>query len=452
MQTPRRPASVALAVTAVVAGSALWTGAAVAQDTDLGPATGDVTALMIGWPDEDGIDATTGKPTVGVQHLVEWFEAKHPDINLTIRNIPWGSGSTGYGPVTETMVQANEACVYHMPAQYDYSKRGLLQDLDVLIAQDANFEDVWEGNFLENATAWMPSNPKATAYLPAYSGVRVIHYDAKLFEDWGVEPLSENPTVDEITEKAAKLTGTNPVTGEQNYGYWYQGQYLSWQFQTLAHAMGANWGQVNDDGSWTINWNTPEYLAAVNKLIELAQYAPAGALAADAMPQGFLTDQNVVGIIPEGEPGYFIRELIDGTDEQRARFRTVHNLRGPDGLGGLSTVEMYTMAESCPNKLAAWEVLKFLTSDPDVEKYYFEGGDLVTIKGGEALMQDLQILPDAEIIATEPAFTEARYPWAASDPRWSLQSALQEALAGTLSPEDALAKAQAETDTWLAQQ
>ncbi|MEZ4595413.1 MAG: hypothetical protein R3C32_00510 [Chloroflexota bacterium] len=32
-------------------------------------------------------------------------------------------------------------------------------------------------------------------------------------------------------------------------------------------------------------------------------------------------------------------------------------------------------------------MLKFLTSDPDVEKYYFEGGDLVTIKGGEALMQ-----------------------------------------------------------------
>ncbi|MEZ4595416.1 MAG: hypothetical protein R3C32_00525 [Chloroflexota bacterium] len=35
--------------------------------------------------------------------------------------------------------------MYHMPAQYDYSKRGLLQDLSVLIAQDATFEDVWEG-------------------------------------------------------------------------------------------------------------------------------------------------------------------------------------------------------------------------------------------------------------------------------------------------------------------
>ena len=143
-----------------------------------------------------------------------------------------------------------------------------------------------KGNFLENAKAWTPDNPNATAYLPAHTGVRVILWDSKLFEDWGVEPLSAQPTVDEITEKAKAMTGKNPVTGEDNYGYWYQGKYLNWQFQALAHAMGANWGQVNEDGTWTINWNTPEYLAALNKLLELAQYAPAGALAADAMPQG----------------------------------------------------------------------------------------------------------------------------------------------------------------------
>lgn len=458
MQAPRRTVSVGLAATAVMAGSALMAGGTVAQSgapVDLGPATGDVTALMIGWDDEDGIDADTGKPTVGIHAIKDLWDQKHGDsgINLNIVNIPWGEGSTGYGPKTESMVQANEACLYHMPAQYDYSKRGLLQDLSVLIAQDPTFEDVWEGNFLEGATAWMPDNPNAIGYLPAYTGVRVIHYDAKLFEDWGVEPLSENPTVDEIAQKAAKMTGVNPVTGEQNYGYWYQGEYLNWQFQTLAHAMGATWGQVNGDGSWTIHWDTPEYLAAVNKLLELAQYTPDGALAADAMPQGFLTDQNVVAIIPEGEPGYFIQQLINGTDEQRARFRTVHNLRGPDGLGGLATVEMYTMAKSCPNKLAAWEVLKFLTGDPDVQSYYFEqGGDLVTLKDGAKLMPELQVLPDAEVIATEPGFTEPRYPWAASDPRWSLQTALQAAIAGTLTPEQALAQAQSETDAWLAQQ
>jgi ABC-type glycerol-3-phosphate transport system substrate-binding protein len=427
-------------------------GAAVAQDTDLGPATGEVTILMIGWPDQDGIDPD-GNPQVGIGYVEQLFEAAHPDIDLKIVNIPWGSGATGYGPKTESMIQANEACIYLMPGYFDYAKQGKLQDLDVLIAQDPTFEDVWEGNFLENATAWMPDNPDATAYLPPHTGVRVTLWDSKLFQDWGVEPLSADPTVEEITEKAKAMTGKNPVTGEDNYGYWYQGKYLNWQFQALAHAMGANWGQVNEDGTWTINWNTPEYVAALNKLLELAQYAPAGALAAEAMPEGYLGDQNVVAIMPEGEPGYFIKQLVNGTDEQRARLRVSHNLRGPDGLGGLATVDGYTMAASCPNKLAAWEVMKFITGSPDVQRYGFEqGGVLPTLKDGASLIPGLAVLPDAEIVASEPGFTEPRYPWAASGPRWALQAALQGALAGSLSAEEAMAQAQRETDYWLSQQ
>ena len=72
------------------------------------------------------------------------------------------------------MVQANEACIYHMPAVLDYAKQGMLQDLDVLIAQDPTFEDVWEGNFLENAKAWMPDNPNGDG-LPARLHRRPSH-------------------------------------------------------------------------------------------------------------------------------------------------------------------------------------------------------------------------------------------------------------------------------------
>ena len=135
----------------------------------------------------------------------------------------------------------------------------------------------------------------------------------------------------------------------------------------------------------------------------------------------------MVAIIPEGEAGYFVQELINGHRRAAARYRTVHNLRGPDGLGGLVDGRPRSRwPQSCPNKLAAWEVLKFLTGDPDVESYYFtEGGDLPTIKGGIGVDQSLSVLPDEEIIVTEPGFTEPRYPWAASDPRWSLQAALQ---------------------------
>lgn len=127
------------------------------------PVSGEVKVLLIGKPDEDSLDLVTGKEIPGVQNLETMFEAAYPSIDIQITNIPWGSGATGYGPKTESMIQAQEACVYMMQGASQYGRRG----------------------------------------------------------------------------------------------------YLEWQFQAIAHAFGATWGQVNDDGTWTINWDTPEYLQAL---------------------------------------------------------------------------------------------------------------------------------------------------------------------------------------------
>lgn len=417
------------------------------------PPSGEVKVLLIGRPDEDSIDQVTGKKVPGVKQLEAMFEAKFPTIDLQIINIPWGSGATGYGPKTETMIQAQEACVYMMPGAFDYGRRGYLQNLDVLIQNDPTFKNVW-GDNLAQWRGWGPGNPDNQWGLPYSGGNRVIHYDAKLFEDWGVEPLNLVPTLQEIEEKAKKMTGKNPKTGEQNYGYWYQGKYLNWQFQAIAHALGATWGKVNPDGTWTINWDTPEYLKAAEWLNMMKQYAPPGALASDAMPEGFLTDQNVVAIIPEGETGYYLQPFIaqPGLDK---RFRTVYNLRGPDGKGGLFIADPITMAVSCPNKEAAWEVMKWLAGSPESQRYNFEAvGNLPVIDAelAKQAIPELANLTDAQAILDQNAHAEKRYPWASSQPRWSLQSALEAMLAGTLTPKQALEQAQKETEEWLKQQ
>ena len=44
------------------------------------------------------------------------------------------------------------------------------------------------------------------------------------------------------------------------------------------------------------------------------------------------------------------------------------------------------------------------------------------------------------------------YPWAAEQPRWAMQAALEAVLAGTMTPGEALKQAQEETADWLAQQ
>jgi multiple sugar transport system substrate-binding protein len=416
------------------------------------PPSGDVTVLLIGKPDQDSIDPVTGNTIPGVDKLKQMFEAAYPTINLNIINIPWGSGATNYAAKTEAMIQAQEACVYHMPGAFDYGRRGYLVNLDDMIKNDPTFENVWPGDYLKQWRGWGPGNPDNQWGLPYTGGNRVVQWDSVLFSQWGVEPLSQHPTLDEIAQKAKAMTGKNPVTGEQNYGYWYQGKYINWQFQVIAHAFGANWGQVNADGTWTINWDTPEYLKALQWLVDMSKYAPPGALASDAMPEGFLTDQNVVAIIPEGETGYYLQPFVANPDLAK-RFRTSYNIEGADGRGGLFIADPLAMAASCPNKEAAWVVMKWLSQSPESQKYNFDsGGNLPVIKGAAQAIPALGNLIDSDAILNQNAFAEPRYPWASSQPRWSLQSAIEAALAGTMTPKQALEQAQKETADWLAQQ
>jgi len=70
----------------------------------------------------------------------------------------------------------------------------------------------------------------------------------------------------------------------------------------------------------------------------------------------------------------------------------------------------------------------------------------------KAAIPELAGLTDATAILDQNAHAEKRYPWSGSQPRFSLQSAIEAALAGTLTPQAALEQAQKETDDWLKQQ
>jgi hypothetical protein len=135
------------------------------------PASGEVKVLLIGKPDEDSIDPVSGATMPGVKQLETMFETAHPSIDMELINIPWGSGATGYGPKTESMIQAQEACVYLMPGAFQYGRRGYLENLDPWIANDPTFEDVWPGDYLEQWRGWGPGNPDNQWALPSFSKI-----------------------------------------------------------------------------------------------------------------------------------------------------------------------------------------------------------------------------------------------------------------------------------------
>src|ERR1700750_2709144 len=141
--------------------------------------TAQVTLLTIGYPAKDTTDAKTGAISPGIDKLEAAFEKANPDIDLVVTNIPWGDGATGYTPKTEAMVQANQSCLYEMPGAASFAKRGLLQNLDELIAKDKDFKNVW-GKQLDTDKVWGPDG-QHLYYIPDNTGERVFNWDATIF-------------------------------------------------------------------------------------------------------------------------------------------------------------------------------------------------------------------------------------------------------------------------------
>jgi len=97
--------------------------------------------------------------------------------------------------------------------------------------------------------------------------------------------------------------------------------------------------------------------------------------------------------------------------------------------------------------------MKWLAGSPESQQYNFEsGGHLPVIANADKLIPALGKLLDADPILNQNGLAEQRYPWTGIEPRFDLQTAIEGALAGTLTPQQALIQAQKQTDAWLAKQ
>src|SRR5690349_3263990 len=188
MHRKRRVATGLVVITALAATIAVTA----AHGAQRGKTT--VKVMMIGYPDQDTTDPVTGTKVPGIGQLQQEFDAANPSIDLQIINIPWGSGATSYSAKTDAMLQAGDACLYEMPGAQLYGQQGKLVDLNTLIKKDKHFKNVW-GTQLVTNESWGPNNPKSLFYIPDNTGVRVINWDAQLFKDYHVKPLSLHPTL-----------------------------------------------------------------------------------------------------------------------------------------------------------------------------------------------------------------------------------------------------------------
>ncbi|WP_163539483.1 extracellular solute-binding protein [Gracilibacillus sp. YIM 98692] len=395
---------------------------------------------------EASTDPITGEKTKGLEVLKEEFESQHPGATVEFIIMPW----EGYTEKTQAMITSGEADVYQMPGIADFAAQGVVEPLQSYIEEDDEFDlDKFIDKQVDGWKALGPDSDELQIYgLPFLGDARFITYDKQLFDEWGVEYLSDYPTMEEVAEKAKQMTGKNPVTGEQNYGIWFRGDWSSaFTLINLAEGQNGRWGTGFAWDEIEFEFDSPEMVSGLEWLLEMQEYAPEG-LVSDQGNEKWLTQDNNIGIVLNQGPGDTIMPAYaQGLGD---RIGIAQEFKNDENQGGMFAGSPITMAKDSENKELAWEWMKFATSDV-MQQYVFEEANAMpsikSVKTWDSYAEVENLMaPTLEAMSTP---WTPRYPWASSQPRFILTSEVEAALTGKRSAQEAVEKAQKESTEWL---
>lgn len=395
---------------------------------------------------EDAIDPISGENIKGMKELEALFEAEHPDIDLEFIIMGWDD----YTKKTQSMILGKECDVYQVPAIASIAAQGLLENLTPYIESDSSFDlDTYIDG---QVSGWMcvgPEDTEAQIYgLPLIADTRFILYDKQLFDEWGVAYLSDTPTLEEIEEKAAKMTGTNPVTGEYNYGLFFKGTDGDDVLMNINEYYGGTWGEGLTADTMQVTFDSDTMIKSLKKMVDLTTYCPDGVMLYQG-GEAFGTANNNIAINMRCNPANFFNLKALGLEDRYGVARLFVNEQ--EGMGGLFVGSPVAIASNCEVKDAAWEYVKFTASE-EFAQYFWENQSnegLPMVKAalnfdGIADSEGMSAIMDSVAYLWTP-----RYIYRA-DCRSMLVNAVEATTLNGVPAEESLAQAQAEVEQWVA--
>lgn len=406
---------------------------------------GTVTVQMIGnYEMESTTDPLTGVKRQGVETVKKEFERRYPGTTVEYVLMGWDS----YTQKTQTMISVNECDLYQVPGIATFADQGFLEPLKPYIDRDGYDLNQYIDGQVEGWKAMGSDETELNIYgLPVIGDTRVIMYDKEIFDQWGVEYLSEWPTLDEIKEKAMKMTGKNPKTGEENYGIAWRGRDSADTVVNLAESFGGTWGEGFKLKELKVTFDSPEFKQASEWLYSMLQYAPNGIMTGQGT-ETFGTAKNNVAINLRVGPNNYFNTTV--TEDTKGRYATAYLFINQEkGMGGMFAGSPYSIGKTSDNKELAWEYLKFMGSD-FYQKWQWENYQSLPAMKSATEWDVFKDDPSMHIVLDSMRYLwTPRYPYRAAQPRGILTDAVEKLMLDETSIEEALKTAQTETEKWV---
>ena len=299
------------------------------------------------------------------QSFLDEFQEEHPEIQVDISFESWDD----YHLKLPTLFAGGavpDVVHQHIRIVQDYGHRGVLTDLAPFMERDGVTEESYLPAIL-NAFS-----DEGTVYaLPKDSGVRAMYYNKSMFDDAGLEYPKPDWTIDEFRALAQALTigeegrrgndpDFDPDSRIQQWGFsWLDPVPTTSGESTLPFllARGGQW--YNEDYTETLLTDEPvlEHLKMFQQMRCVEGSTPS---AAEAEGQGNPFRQGLTAMeIAHQSMDFFLRE-------EAPDFEWGVNLlpAGPAGQFAATGSSGWAIASESDNKDAAWELVKYLTSEP----------------------------------------------------------------------------------------
>lgn len=342
--------------------------ASTAKETPEEPAL--VRVIMPGRAIDDTTDPKTGTKTIGTNTKMKVFTDANPNIKVEFEETTWDNAAQK----ATTMSASGEVDILGGMGPYIFKTNDWCQDVTDLYNKD---KAEISNNYISDFSSLMITDKNEVKALLMLNQPFFITYSKKIFDDYGVEYLSESPTYEEILTKATKLTGKDPKTGKQTYGLAGQtvmGKYgMMVVLEDLIYYFDAKFYEMNSPYYVSADWKTAKVVAgtnanfktAVQACFDLMKLMPPGTPSQEGA-ENYYNDQNNVAIqLPTQYFGPYEKEIASGKTDFYDKYGVCTEMKRPsDGTGCYLNTGYVGMAKAVkPEKRdACWKVMKYLIS------------------------------------------------------------------------------------------
>lgn len=409
-------------------------------------------------PEEGALSAYTGEMTMGWGKIVERWNELHPNVTLDIQGIGW---SDWLAAVQAAVLGGDVDIIGH-----GASAVALCEPLDTYLEEDPEFvEQLYSlpKVYTEEMEGSVLNIPTVVA-IPNKEGPAVMVINTKIFADYGIDLPDKDYTWGDVVTLASKLTGTDPVTGEQTYGFMMRGlgnSNLVKTYRMIASAYGAEivaYGETAADS--TVDFTSDATARVFQTMMDLVEYcspdnvngvSDSRTYASDNAAMAWSEDpvKELLSIKESGLEDQYIILPVPVIEEGENAGKPSMFL-GNNNLG---------ISRTSKHKEWAWEFIKFLMTDEIAVEFAVSNGMIWNTEEGIKALDAVIGSENAEIIKyimdSLPAnYNDATSVYYDSVNFGSMQSYLSdtlwEMLKKDMTIEEAQAKVQQSVDDYLA--